>query len=196
MDVNNLQSRLDVINCAATLRIDIDYKKYATVTPIEKGGVIVDLPGKNDPLKIAAGIYSILHQLATLKDHLKNQLKDHSLDKNIVEREIDSSIHLQVLIDLVNQEKHGYPLTKHIRSNKNPVIKEMSYTLINNNHGKEVILSIGPKGELDILDGIPPSVALFANIFDDKGNYLFTFDDLVETCYNKWLFIATTHNLI
>ena len=196
MDLNNLQSRLDVINCAATSRIDIDYKKYAKVTPIESGGITVDLPGKSNPLKIAADIYSILHLLATLKDHLKNKLEASGFDKNIVEREIDSSIHLQILIDLINQEKHGYPLTKHIRSNKNPVIKQMSYTLINNNHGKEIIMSIGTKGELDVLDGIPPSVALFANIFDDRGNYLFNFDELVDNCYNKWLSIATTHNLI
>jgi hypothetical protein len=195
MDVNNLKSRLEIINYAATSRIDVDWKKYAKVTPLEKG-VSVDLPGKGDPLKIAADIYSILHLLATLKDHLKNQLTTHGLDKNIVEREIDSSLHLQVLIDLVNQEKHGYPLTKHIRSNKNPVIKEMTYTLINNNNGKEIIMSIGPKGELDVLDGIPPSVGLFAKIFDDGNNYLFTFDDLVETCCNKWVTIANANNLI
>jgi hypothetical protein len=72
----------------------------------------------------------------------------------------------------------------------------MTYTLINNNNGKEIIMSIGPKGELDVLDGIPPSVGLFAKIFDDGNNYLFTFDDLVETCCNKWVTIANANNLI
>jgi hypothetical protein len=195
MNFNNLKSRIQIINYAATSRVDIDYKKYIKVTHLEKG-VSVALPGHGDPLKIAADIYSIIHLLATLKDHLKNQLVKQGLNKNIVEREIDSSIHLQVLIDLVNQDKHGYPLTKHIRSFRNPVIEKMSYTLINNNNGKEVIVSIGINGEVDVLDGIPPSVALYASVNDGKGNLLFSFDELVETCYNKWFSIANTYNLI
>jgi hypothetical protein len=45
MDVNNLKSRLEIINYAAASRIDVDYKKYAKVTPLEKGVTVVKING-------------------------------------------------------------------------------------------------------------------------------------------------------
>ena len=57
-------------------------------------------------------IFIIFYNLASLKDNIKNCLEKKGLDKNLIEIEINNSLHLQVLIDIVNQEKHGYPLKK------------------------------------------------------------------------------------
>lgn len=187
-DINDIQSRLDRILFAANSIIDNDYKRHAKIDPLEVG-VKVTLPAKDGPIKIKNDIFAILHHLATVKDHLKKHMERNRQNKQLIERAIDSSIHLKVLIDLVNADKHGYPTTTN-RSKKNPVIKDFAQSLKNNNEGKPVIATISPTGEINIVEGKAPSVELFANIYDDQGSFLFGFNELVEVCYKEWLSIA------
>lgn len=191
MDSNDIHSRLERILLLTNSRIDNDFKRHAKVDTIDKG-VKVQLPGNVGPVKTENDILSILHHLATLKDNIKKYLENIGRDKRDVENAINSSIHLQVLIDLVNADKHGYPTTTN-RSGKNPKIKDFAQTLKNNNDGKPVIATIGTKGEIEIVHGKPPSVELFANIYDEHGIFLFVFDELVETCYLRWLAIVEGH---
>ena len=144
--------------------------------------------GTKDEKKLLNSIMSILHNLASLKDHLKNALKEKGHDPQIVEDEINNSLHLQVLIDIVNQEKHGSPLKKP-RSNKNPVIdypRQGFYmaSVIRDEDGN--VLS---------KDG-PPTMKIDALIRDGDKNILFYHDELVETCYAKWRAIARKYNCI
>jgi hypothetical protein len=194
MDVNDITSRLEIILTALDSRIDDNYKSHIK---IEFNGEAVTsiLPGKDDKPTIEFKILSILHLLATPKDHLKKRLEKNGDDPKVVERVIDSSIHLKVLIDLVNADKHGYP-TKSNRSKKNPVIKNASQGLRNNNDGKPIVVMMSPNGELETVHGKPPSVVLSAGIFDDKKNFLFDLDTLVETSYYHWVTIAKMYNCI
>ncbi len=110
-------------------RFDNDIRKNTNVEFIQtdKGTGTRTTFGKSDENSYLNNIMIILHNLANIKDNLIKSLeakgKTKQQAKRIVEDEINSSLHLQVLIDMVNQEKHGYPLTLHIRSHKNPLIK-------------------------------------------------------------------------
>jgi hypothetical protein len=193
MDVNDIKSRLERLYSALKSRIDHDFKRHAKTEQLPNGGVRITLPGVSSQNEMENNILSILHHLATAKDNLKKHLRRKGHNEIIVENTIKSSFHLQVLLDLVNADKHGTPL-KISHSGKNLIIKDIRQGVINNNHGKPIIATISTKGEMNIVVGLPPSVGLFANIYDDKGNYLFDFDTLVEVCYSHWMNILNKHN--
>jgi len=151
--------------------------------------------GNNDDEEIINKIFLILHNLASLKDHLKNCLKSKGQNQNIVEDEINKSLHLQVLIDLVNQEKHGYPLTKSNRSGKNPLIR-MPREMLNISSSSEpnsvAGITLNQDGTYN-LDG-ESKIKISAIISDENKNTLFKLDELVETCYEKFKSLAAIYN--
>jgi len=98
-----------------------------------------------DQIDIQSTLNNIIHHLANLKDNLKNQLRSNGLPPNEVETQISKDINLQLIADLCNQEKHGYPLTRTRRFRLDPVI-------VNIHHELAVPLSIG-----------------FSNVFGDSS---------------------------
>ena len=155
--------------------------------------------GKDNIPTLENKIFLILHNLSSIKDHLKNCLAKKGISPKIVETEIDNSLHLQVLIDLVNQEKHGYPLTKTNRSGKNPIIKDISQALTfrkNQKDGSSSSFSFSFDSDCAISSDDNSTIAIVADIFDDKNNKLFDLDELVETCYSKFENIAIENGCI
>ena len=151
--------------------------------------------GKEDEDEIINKIFIILYNLSSLKDNLKNCLETKNVNPKIVEDRINESLHLQVLIDLVNQEKHGYPLTKSNRSNKNPLIKH-PMQMINFTSSSEPgsVAGISYDGKQVNTFGTPTDMEIMALIFDDKNNFLFMLDELVNKCYEIFVSIAQEHN--
>lgn len=193
MDFNDLKARLERTLSSLNARFDEEVEEGIRITHVQSDrsiGMSVRF-GNDDTETILNKIFIILHNLASLKDHLKKCLESKGHDPNIVETEIEGSLHLQVLIDIVNQEKHGYPLTKHVRSYKNPVIKDPKQAL-RISTGTEPHSSarfiISPDGSYQIHG--QKSIVIDADICDDQGNSLFGLDELVDTCFAKWENIA------
>ena len=194
MDINDITARMNRILSALKSRVDDDYERHAKVE-FEGDAVIVTLPGKDDESTLEFKVMSILHLIATAKDHLKKAIQSQGKSAQIVEYVVNASLHLQVLIDIINADKHTYP-TKTNRSKLNPQVKNVRQGLINNNNGKPIVMNISPKGDLKMLDGIPPSVAISADIVDGSGNYIFDLDTLVESCYERWHTTAVKYGCI
>ena len=130
MDFNDIKSRLERGAVALNTQFDTDYKKHTNIKFIDtKGGTGIELTfGKDSKTEVEYKIVSILQGLATLKDHLKNCLANNWHQAKIVEDEVNACLHLQVLVDLVNADKHKYP-TNLNRSEKNPIIKNAQQAL-------------------------------------------------------------------
>ncbi len=193
MDYNDIKSRLKRTFASLNERFDEDIDKHTNVELCENGQGFSLTFGNMDEEIVLNRIMAILHNLSSLKDNLKNCLKNNGHDPNIVENEINASIHLQVLIDIVNQEKHGTPLKKS-RSNKNPIIDDPtnSFRLFGKT-GDYTEISATSEGKI-ISHGTPPTMFIDALIRDDQGKLLFHLDELIETCFEKWQEIAKKHN--
>ena len=124
MDYNDVADRLKRTLKSIQARFDDDIAVYSTVEK-KDGRVNVKFEIQGDKEEMINKVFIILYNLASLKDHLKNKLKKSSLNPSLIEDEINHSIHLQVLIDIINQEKHGYPLKQSNRSGKNPLIQNV-----------------------------------------------------------------------
>lgn len=52
-------------------------------------------------------IYSAVHNVANLRDHLKKWARQNGKGTDVVDRTVDGSLELKVIIDLSNRDKHG-----------------------------------------------------------------------------------------
>ncbi len=193
MDFNDFSARLKRTMSSLNARFNEDIAVYVTHTKKDDHEEFKWSYGNEDEETLINKIFIIFYNLASLKDHLKKEFKLKQLDSKIIEDEINSSLHLQVLIDLVNQEKHGYPLTITNRSGKNPLLKfpkqVLSLSVSEPNSIASVthgLTSVNTQGNVKNM--------IHADIFDDKGNLLFSLNTLVETAYSKFEAIAKQYN--
>ncbi|RZL50781.1 MAG: hypothetical protein EOP00_02685 [Pedobacter sp.] len=195
MDFNDFSSRLKRTLASLNARFDDDIAVYFTHTKNENSDKFSFRAGNMDEEEIINKIFIILYNLSSLKDNLKNCLKKKNINPQIVEYEINNSLHLQVLIDLVNQEKHGYPLNKSNRSQKNPLITHAMQVMslrTSAEPGSVAFMTFNEDGVS--IQGDNSRMAIRATIFDDKNNPIFGLDELVDTCYEKFELLARTHN--
>lgn len=181
MEYNDIKSRLSRTLSSLNDRFDDDIEKHTRIEQKKDGRGLSIIFGKDDDEESLNKIMIILYNLSSLKDHIKNQLSKKGLDPQIVEDEINNSLHLQVMVDIINQEKHGAPLTRP-RSNKNPVIRYPSIGYFPFIESKTNGSDFG-------------SMQIHALIKDDKEKLLFRLDELVETCYSKWESIIKEYRL-
>lgn len=196
MNYDNVQARLETIYASIDQKysygsdaINVMHEK------IEKEGNLYKLTisffNPADEPKVLNQINSVIANLANIKDCLKQKLEKRGDDPKIIENEIDNSIDLQLILDLSNQEKHGYPLTKTRRSKKDPLIKNISR-------------SIGPSNKPDNIkversDGaavLNVMAFITAEITDSGGNLLCRLDDLIENALTKWENVIKKYNII
>lgn len=199
MDYNDIAARLKRTLTSMNARFDDEVAVYANVTETtEKINETESLytfkveykMGKQDMETLVNKISIILYNISSLKDHLKKKLVEVGGNPNLVEDEINNSLHLQVVMDIVNQEKHGYPLTKTKRSNLDPKIKNISEsymitaTATSNNQKAQARVFFTPDGIKHVGDG-KESMVIVADITDGQDNKIFTLDELVETAFSK-----------
>ena len=189
MDYNDIKSRIQRTLESLDDRFNEDIEEYTHYEFYESNGeqrVSITFGSENDQTLLNP-IIIILHNLASLKDNLKKSLERNGHDPKVVENEINSSLHLQVLIDIVNQEKHGSPLRKQ-RSNKSPVIDSPSRGLMMAKVKRDIDGNI--VGTIDEF-----VMKIDAYIRDGNGHLIFRLDELVETCYAKWRSIINRYGL-
>ena len=196
MDYNDFSSRLKRTISSLNGRFDEEVAVYVNYSQNENESSFSIISGNDHEETIINKIFIILYNLSSLKDHLKNHLKGKNINPQIIEDEINNSLHLQILIDIVNQEKHGYPLKKSNRSNKNPIIKHaMQMINFTSNSEPGAIAGISySKNELNVFGD--SKMELTAMIFDDKDNFIFMFDELINSCFEKFEHIAKKYNCI
>ncbi|GAB5418979.1 MAG: hypothetical protein Crog4KO_00400 [Crocinitomicaceae bacterium] len=170
MDYNDIQLRLSRTFKSLEGRYDDDVDKYTEIKEWEDGKGMSFIFGQEDESDTLNKVMIILHNLASLKDHLKNTYKENSLSPSIIENEIDKSIHLQVLIDIVNQDKHGSPL-RNPRSKKSPVIRDLS---------NGMRMADPRTGEMK------PTMFIDGTVVDKNGKRICNLDELIENCFLKW----------
>lgn len=104
MDYNDFSSRLKRTISSLNGRFDEEVAVYVNYSQNENESSFSIIAGNDDEETIINKIFIILYNLSSLKDHLKNHLKGKNINPQIIEDEIKNSLHLQILIDIVNQE--------------------------------------------------------------------------------------------
>lgn len=186
MDYNDIKSRLSRTLLSLDARFDDDIDKYIRHENWPNGQGVSIYFGSDNEAEILNKIFIILHNLSSLKDHIKNSLIRNHVNPQVVESEIENSLHLKILIDIVNQEKHGAPL-RQPRSHRGPVIRYPTIGYF------PFVKSRSSNNENGADHGC---MMINALIKDDGENLIFSLDELVETCFAKWDTLIKAYNLI
>jgi hypothetical protein len=199
MDYNDIKTRLERVYSSIKSRFDNDVIKHQKVErnitetvasfkiSFDKGLNASDAENK---------IFTIIHNLANLKDNLKKSLYDSGGNEQDIENEINSSLHLQLILDLSNQDKHGYPLTKTKRSLKDPQIKNIAQSLSLGSSGpnSSSSYSINPFTGQSTMSGDCKTV-INAEIVDSSGNLIIHLDELINASIAKWEEVIKKYNI-
>lgn len=198
MNFNDIKERLERTLSSLNSRFSYEIGKSIKIENRKEGEsmtLTVNFGG-DDVHEIENKIFIILHNLVNLKNCIKNSMEKPGRDKAAIENAINQSIYLQVLVDLVNQEKHGYPLTKNNRSKKNPVIKDISQGLrLSSANGRPASFTMDPFSGAFHSEG-DNAIVIHGKIYDDKDTFLFSVDELVEKSFESLQEIAINNKLI
>lgn len=70
--------------------------------------------------------HSFIHNIANLQDHLRRWAAHKGHDKTKVDQTVDNSLDLQIIKDLSNNDKHGYPPRDGGHSGKCPQLVDVN----------------------------------------------------------------------
>jgi hypothetical protein len=182
MDYNDIQIRLGKIYASIGEQFSYGHAALDTThTEIKDNSISISFFNPIDESQVLNQINNIIANLANIKDCLKNRLERRGDNPKIIEDEINKSSHLQVILDLANQEKHGYPLTTTRRSGKDPLIKNVGRALSVSNKPDNIRYEKSDGSAI-----MNAMVKIRADITDSQGNILFRLDDLVGNALDIW----------
>ncbi len=122
-----LQARIKRIYSAIEDIAEIDFSEL-TPTVIKSNGygiISQDFRGGLTDEQISNLAHSSIHNIANLKDHLIRWARQTGHDRDKVDEAIRTSHELQVIIDLSNVDKHGYPPRDGGYSGKSPRLRDI-----------------------------------------------------------------------
>ena len=202
MDFNNINIRIERVYSAVNARFDKDIKKRISLQKIETTDFVEVKMSINETSEADTinKVMTIIENLAKLKDHIKNEISRKNGDNQIIENEIDQSNELQILIDLYNFDKHGYPLRRE-RSNKSPQIINIKSVLqqslqAGTKSNSYVGFSMDMNGQIQTHGNGEHHVTIVADIVDKKGDHLYSIDEFIDKILFQWEKIIEEHKCI
>ncbi|OGY40360.1 MAG: hypothetical protein A2570_03740 [Candidatus Brennerbacteria bacterium RIFOXYD1_FULL_41_16] len=126
-------------------------------------------------------IQSVISNLANLKDILKAQMQARKKSEQPIEDEIEESWALKLILDLSNQEKHGYPLKRSKRSKKDPMISNIQTSMGPSDRPDNVIYTAS-----DGAKALNVMISIHADIVNSNGIDICTLDRLINQAVSDW----------
>ena len=196
MDYNDINSRLGRLYLSINQKFEGDVLEHIQtkkVTDGKKVTISITFDAKHDENETINRINNIIGNLANLKDHLKTRLKQQGVDPQKIEDDINQNLPLQIILDLNNQEKHGYPITKIRRSGKDPKIINISKALSSRPGVRATAFIRDPITGAGVTNNM--AIVITAEVVDSQGNRLYYLNDLIDKSLNSWELIITKYNL-
>jgi hypothetical protein len=155
-------------------------------------GVCHNFSGGESPDDIREVLTQIVYNIAHVKDPLKKYLSDKGQDSKNVERFIDGSLALQVVIDIANREKHGYPSDRPSRSGRDPSLGAVGRSLrleTGAEKGSAAVYTIDPKmGKPKVMTtgGASGAVVFWGEVRDKNSALIGDILDFSEDALAGW----------
>ena len=108
---DELLSRIDRIYASVDANQEFDMTKLPGIVWQQQGVVWLyqDFRSGLSQPEIHNIAHSLIHNIANLKDHLRRWARQNGTDPATIDQAIGASNALNIIIDLSNNDKHGYP---------------------------------------------------------------------------------------
>lgn len=138
--------------------------------------------GSNNPEKNQNLVMNAIHLISSLKDVIKQKLRESGKDPRAYEQLINDSRPLALITDLDNKDKHGNSLRHSQRSNESPQIVNIGQAL--HGHGITRVsfttdFATG-KTTLDSAEG-DVKIVVVADIVDSAGNFIMDLNEMLQS---------------
>ena len=134
-------------------------------------------------------VYSAVHNVANLRDHLKKWARQNGKRGDVVDRIVDDSLELKVIVDLSNRDKHGGPDRGGGLSGMSPDLTRFYRALViapqPGRRSAEVVFDFfGDGPPVQSNDGA--RVVISADIVDESGNVVGDAMTFLEAGVSQW----------
>jgi hypothetical protein len=170
---------------------EIDPKKLrATVVETETmKAVFQDFRGGLSDAELSNQAQSAIGNIANLRDHLRRWAVQNGHDKGKVDRAFEGSFELQVIQDLSNNDKHGYPPRSGSHSGKSPHLTEIHRVMRLQTQAKEgsaITMAIGPGGVPEFIGDGSAKAVVTGQIVDNSGNHVADLYEVATKAVEVW----------
>jgi hypothetical protein len=189
---DELLDRLHRCYAAVDAAVEGDLSKFPPkiIADEKQFGMYQDfLCGLTEP-QISNLAHTVIHNIANLRDHLRRWAGKNGLDPKDIERTIAACAALQVIIDLSNNDKHGYPPRDGGQSTKSPKLLDVKRVLrmsTGPGAGSGIAIVFTPTGPKHFASGGGFSqVVVTGSVVDGSGASLGDLYDLGNEALKAW----------
>ncbi|UCE59910.1 MAG: hypothetical protein JSU63_21000 [Phycisphaerales bacterium] len=111
---------------AATEKTDPKKLRATVIKTDEFMAMLQDFRSGLSDEELSDHAHSVIHNIANLRDHLRRWAAHNGKDKDMVDDTLRQSPELQIIIDLSNNDKHGYPPRDRGQSGRYPKLVEIT----------------------------------------------------------------------
>ena len=132
-------------------------------------------------------IYSAVHNVANLRDHLKKWARQHGKDSGVIDKAVDASPELKMVVDLSNRDKHGGPPRDGGLSGLSPNLVRFRRGMTSVQPGQTVTTFTIFFGEApNVAFGEGAAVMTSADVVDLSGNVVGDAIALLNVAVGQW----------
>jgi hypothetical protein len=131
MSADDLVLRVQRLYAAVGTSEETDISKFApkVINDSHRIGFYQDWSGELSEAGVANIAHSLIHNIAGLRDNLKKWAARNGKDETQVDAAFNNSEALKIIMDLSNNDKHGYPPRNGGYSGKSPKVDRVKRTL-------------------------------------------------------------------
>ncbi len=142
--------------------------------------------------------HSLIHNIAYLRDHLRKWAAQNGQDKNRVNEQVDRSFALQVIIDLSDSDKHGYPPRDGGRSGKCPKLVEVNRVLrlaTKPEAGSAIAVTLGCDGTPKVFGSGSAKAVITGDVLDKHNNMIGDLRQIETEALEAWEHLLQDFNV-
>ena len=148
-----------------------------------------DFSGGQSIEKLSNIAHSLIHNIANLRDYLRRWAVQNGNQKGKVDETFRNSLALQIVQDLSNNDKHGYPPRDGGCSGRSPKIGEVHRIMqlaTRPEKGSWVTMTLG-RGGIPRISGTGSGRAIItADVWDRDGKRLGDLHEIAEEAVQAW----------
>ena len=152
-----------------------------------KIGFYQDWRGDLTDEQISNFAYSLIHNITNLQGHLRKWADSNGQDKTKIDDAFKNSQELQIIQDLSNNDKHGYPPRNGGYSGISPRIEEFNCVMqMTVEPGASMRMTFGPQGKPIVGGQGTAKVIITGNVLDGNENMIGQFYETAIKAIECW----------
>lgn len=190
MDTDLLQRIRRVHTAVGTAKeSDLNNLKASAISTDKIVGILQDFRGGLSDEELCNIAHSVIHNIANLRDHLRRWAHLNGRDKKKVDEAVEKSMELQIIMDLSNNDKHGYPPRNGGHSGKSPQLTEINRVMklaTRAQRSSSIGMTLGPGGVPRTFGDGTAKAVVTGQVVDQGNNPTGDLHDIATKAIEAW----------